>query len=459
MSSEWKSFASLLSAIVDNRGKTCPVGENGIPLIATNCINNSNLYPLYDTTRFVSYETFNTWFRAHPLPGDILFVCKGSPGRVNLVPDPVDFCIAQDMVAVRADPEKVYPKYLFAALRLPIVQSKIENMHVGTMIPHFKKGDFDKLLIPVPSREVQKAIGDFYFTISDRITLLRETNATLESIAQAIFKSWFINFDPVRTKQQGIALQGIDPATAALFPDTFQDSELGPIPAGWRILPLGEAVNIVGGGTPNTKDASFWEPGEFAWTTPKDLSGLQSPVLLKTERLLSAKGVSNVSSGLLPVGTLLLSSRAPIGYLAITQIPLSINQGYIAILPSSKLPPLYMLFWCKQNMEIIKSHANGSTFMEISKRAFRPIPAFIPSVSVLKSYLDLVEPVFQRLVENEKQVQTLVSIRDGLLSRLISGQLSVSDANIESVSEKFRPTEFSGNLDLSNDQIGVEACS
>ena len=108
-------FSELLSNVVDNRGKTCPTADAGIPLIATNCIRNELLYPTYDKVRFVSQHTYSTWFRGHPKPGDILFVNKATPGRVCLVPDPVDFCIAQDMVAVRADPRKIYPKFLFAA--------------------------------------------------------------------------------------------------------------------------------------------------------------------------------------------------------------------------------------------------------------------------------------------------------------------------------------------------------
>jgi len=304
----------------------------------------------------------------------------------------------------------------------------LKELSIGTTTKFLTKTILNSLRIHLPPLPVKTEIATILGALDDRIALLRETNATLEAIAQALFKSWFVDLDPVRAKQEGREPEGMDAATAALFPDSFEESELGLVPKGWRILPLGEAVVSVGGGTPNTKEASFWEPAEFAWTTPKDLSGLQSPVLLKTERLLSAKGLSNVSSGLLPVGTLLLSSRAPIGYLAIAQIPLSINQGYIAMLPSSKLPPVYMLFWCKQNMEIIKSHSNGSTFMEISKKAFRPIPALVPSVSVLHSYLDVVEPVFERLVENQKQAQTLASIRDTLLPRLISGQLRLPEA-------------------------------
>ena len=122
-------FSELLSVVIDNRGKTCPTADAGIPLIATNCIRNELLYPTYDKVRFVSPETYSTWFRAHPKPGDILFVNKATPGRVCLVPDPVDFCIAQDMVAVRADTRKIYPRFLFAALRSPT-----EKALLGTVI-------------------------------------------------------------------------------------------------------------------------------------------------------------------------------------------------------------------------------------------------------------------------------------------------------------------------------------
>jgi type I restriction enzyme S subunit len=193
-------FTEVLAAIVDNRGRTCPTSEDGTPLIATNCVRNDLLYPAFENVRYVSDETYRTWFRGHPQPGDILFVCKGSPGRVCLAPDPVGFCIAQDMVAVRADSNKIYPRFLFAQLRSRAVQEQIANMHVGTMIPHFKKGDFDKLLLELPDENTQRFIGDVYFELSAKIDLNRRMNQTLEAIAQALFRSWFVDFDPVRAK-------------------------------------------------------------------------------------------------------------------------------------------------------------------------------------------------------------------------------------------------------------------
>jgi type I restriction enzyme S subunit len=281
-----------------------------------------------------------------------------------------------------------------------------------------------------PPAKERYAIGDFLSSIDDRITLLRETNKTLESIAQAIFKSWFVDFDPVRAKMEGRQPEGMDEATAALFPDSFEESELGLIPRGWQLKTLGDVVATLGGATPSTKTEAFWTPEEFHWTTPKDLSGAVSPVLLNTERRISAAGLEKISSGLLPVGTLLMSSRAPIGYLTISRIPVAINQGYIAMPPGRKLPPLFMYFWCKMNMDTIKGHANGSTFMEISKKAFRPIPIVVPSPGILDVFTQIAESLFNKISINTEQADTLSSLRDTLLPRLISGQLRLPESDI-----------------------------
>ncbi|TCA50968.1 restriction endonuclease subunit S, partial [Rhizobium pisi] len=241
-------FTDLLAKIVDNRGKTCPTTNAGLPLIATNCVKNTTLYPVFEKVRYVSEEVRQTWFRGHPLAGDLIFVTKGSPGQVCLVPSPVGFCIAQDMVAVRADSQKVYPPYLFAALRSEAVQRDIANMHVGSLIPHFKKGDFDKLRIPLPERRQQVFIGDYYLELSQKIELDRRNNETLEAMAQAIFRDWFVDFGPTRRKIEGASdpaeimgglVIGADQAQqlADLFPAGLGDNGL---PEGWMAGALGD---------------------------------------------------------------------------------------------------------------------------------------------------------------------------------------------------------------------------
>ncbi|MDE1715932.1 restriction endonuclease subunit S, partial [Chromobacterium amazonense] len=289
-------------------------------------------------------------------PGDLVVCEGGEPGRCAI-------WTAAPGMKIQKALHRIRPKaslnnyYLFYWFQHAANMGLLDPHFTGTTIKHLTGKAIAGLEIPLPPVETQVAMVGILKSFDDRITLLRETNATLEAIAHALFKSWFVDFDPVRAKMEGRAPEGMIDATAALFPDGFEESELGLVPRGWRVCPIGDVVESVGGGTPNTKESSFWEPGEYCWTTPKDLSGVQAPVLLTTERKLSAKGLSKVSSGLLPAGTLLMSSRAPIGYLAIAQTPLAINQGYIAMLPSSRLPPLYMLFWCRHNMENIKGRA------------------------------------------------------------------------------------------------------
>lgn len=430
-------FTTLLSAIIDNRGRTCPTTDTGLPLIATNCVKNSTLYPVFEKVRFVSDETYRNWFRGHPKPGDLIFVCKGSPGQVCLTPDPVSFCIAQDMVALRADPARVYPPYLFAALRSTGVQHDISNMHVGTLIPHFKKGDFDKLKIPLPSPHTQRCIGDWHLAMEEKIELNRRMNETLEAMAQAIFRDWFVDFGPVRRKVAGatgpVEIMGgvtTDPARAAelasLFPETFDGREL---PDGWIEQAIGDLVDVSGGSTPSTADDALWHPAEHRWATPKDLSNMSDLALFETGRRISSAGLSKITSGLLEPGTVLLSSRAPIGYLAIAQAPVAINQGFIALKPTEDVGSAYLFLWCKAHMEAILANANGSTFQEISKKNFRPITSPTPSDrALLTAFNSLAQPLIDRIVAAAAENRTLAETRDYLLPRLMSGKVRVAAA-------------------------------
>jgi type I restriction enzyme S subunit len=280
----------------------------------------------------------------------------------------------------------------------------------------------------VPPANERREAAALLSYIDDRIDIFRHTNATLEAIAHALFKSWFVDFDPVRAKTEGCEPEGMDAATAALFPSEFEESKLGLIPKGWAVDEIGKVAPCVGGATPSTKEPRFWGDPVHHWVTPKDLSGLQSHVLTDTDRKVSQAGLAKISSGLLPVGTVLLSSRAPIGYLAIAHIPTAINQGFIAMLPGGKLPPSYLLFWTKLSMDAIKQKANGSTFMEISKSAFRPMELVVAPPQVVSEFDLIGKPLLDRIAENEKIRRQLVEIRDTLLPRLISGKLRLPEA-------------------------------
>lgn len=358
-------------------------------------------------------------------PNSVLVTCIGSDmGKAALT---TSRCVTNQQInAVLVDKSRFCPEFVYYNLSLR--KGEIRGLAGGSAQPILNKSAFGQICIEAPHLATQRAISAVLRPIDERIALLRETNATLEAIAQALFKSWFVDFDPVRAKMKGRVPEGMDEATAALFPDSFEETDLGEVPKGWAVCPIGDLVETVGGATPDTKQDAFWSPEAHHWTSPRDLSGLASPVLLDTERRISPAGLARISSGLLPAGTLLMSSRAPIGYLAISQVPTAINQGYIAMPPGGRLPPLFMLFWCRENMDVIKGRANGSTFMEISKKAFRPILAIVPDAEIIQAFLNVADPLFQRLIEGERQAQALASLRDSLLPRLISGQLRVPEA-------------------------------
>ena len=188
-------ITDLLKDIVDNRGKSVPTSRKGMPLIATNCIKHSSIYPTFEKVRYVDKKTLKTWFRSHLQPNDILFVNKGTPGRVCLVPNPVNFCAAQDMIGLRCNEKVINYRYLFAVLRSNEIQKKIENYHVGLVIPHFRKQDLPSLLIPIKSLNEQKPIGELYLNLSEKIELNNRINAELEAMAKTLYNYWFVQFD------------------------------------------------------------------------------------------------------------------------------------------------------------------------------------------------------------------------------------------------------------------------
>ena len=415
-------------SLIDCDHRTPAAVADGVPYIAIPQLRDGHIS--LEGVRRISDADYTDWTKKlSPQANDVIVVRRCNSGESAHVPAGLKCAIGQNLVVLRADGKKLMPQYLRWLVRGTEWWEEVgKYINVGAVFDSLRCRDIPLFELPVPPLAEQGQIASVLSALDDRITLLRETNATLEAIAQALFKSWFVDFDPVRAKMEGRVPEGMDETTAALFPDGLEDSELGLVPKGWGVLPVGDAIDTVGGATPDTKNPAYWEPAIHCWTTPKDLSGIAAPILLGTERKLSDAGLAKIGSGLLPAGTLLLSSRAPIGYLALAQVPLAINQGYIAMLPGGLLPPLYMLFWCRQNMENIKGRANGSTFMEISKKAFRPILALVPPAELVRAFVDVAGGLFDRLIENEKQAQNLATLRDTLLPRLISGQLRLPEA-------------------------------
>jgi type I restriction enzyme S subunit len=384
------------------------------------------------------------------VPGDILLSVRAPIGRVNVADRKCAIGRGLSIIRPRT-PEDA--RYLEFALRMKEPNwDAIEGS--GSVFGNATRRDLEGLCLPWPEGANDRcAIAHILGTLDDKIELNRRMNKTLEEMARAIFKSWFVDFDPVHAKAavrrehpawsnaqvSRAALPNLKPEIAELFPDSFEpacrgghdagrDSDLGKIPKGWKVGCISDLAEVVGGSTPSTKDSAFWEDGIHCWATPKDLSSLTTPVLLNTERSITDAGLAQISSGLLPVGTVLLSSRAPIGYLAIAEIPVAINQGFIAMKPRNGVSNLFLLLWAHFSHEDIISRANGSTFLEISKTNFRPITLAVPEREYFEVFDTCVRPFYKKIVSNERETLSLVKLRDALLPKLISGELRIKEA-------------------------------
>jgi type I restriction enzyme S subunit len=424
MASEWKHVKFSELCDIWRGGSPRPIHdfirESGIPWVKIADATSSRTRFIEKTKEFIKPEGMSK--SREVFPGDLIISNSATPGLPMFMS--IRACIHDGWLLLRnfKNVDKLFCYYLLVHERENIV--RFGN---GSVFTNLKTDILKNHEVNIPPFPEQRAIAHILGSLDDKIELNRRMNETLEATARAVFKSWFVDFDPVRAKAKGRPT-GLTDDIAALFPESFEDSELGEIPKGWKVKPIGQAVKCVGGSTPSTKNPAFWGSGKNPFVTPKDMSSLASPVILDTSRHITNAGVDKISSGHLPIGTVILSSRAPIGYLAITEVPVSVNQGVIAMICNKDLPNFYVLYWTETNMETIKSNAGGTTFAEISKRDFRPIPVVVSNKLVLDAFVQQVEPLHKQVVLNLQESNSLASLRDTLLPKLISGELRVPDA-------------------------------
>ena len=311
-------------------------------------------------------------------------------------------------------------------LEYAVLGSDITSYLTGAVMPKLTQGNLKRIEVPCPPRDIQDAIVGVLGSLDDRITLLRETNATLEAIAQALFKSWFIDFDPVRAKMEGRAPEGMDEATAVLFPDAFEETEFGAVPRGWSPLTFRETIDIIGGGTPKTSNPDFWN-GIIPWFSVVDAPSASDVFVIDTEKHITEAGLNGSSTKLLPAGTTIISARGTVGRLALTGCPMTMNQSCYGL--RGKAGDDYFTFFSTTRLvQQLQQKAHGSVFDTITQETFSGVHLSYPNSKVIAIFDRAVEPLMLRIRENLHQAQTLSTLRDTLLPRLISGQLRLPEA-------------------------------
>lgn len=300
---------------------------------------------------------------------------------------------------------KVDIKFLYYALSLCLKQLK--NMSQGTSTKFLTVTILNSFSVKLPSISNQRRIASILSSLDRKIELNNKINADLEEMAQAIFKNWFVDFEPFKDGK-------------------FVDSELGMIPEGWKVGRLDEIADVVGGSTPSKAKPEYYTQKGIAWLTPKDLSNHPAVYTSRGEIDITEEGYNSTSTKLMPKGTILFTSRAPIGYISIAQNDICTNQGFKSLVPK-KAGTCFLYCFLKYVTPEIENKSTGSTFKEASGSLMKSLQVIMPEQKVFEDFETIVSPLFARIESLEKENSRLSLLRDTLLPRLMSGELEVPE--------------------------------
>ncbi|HEX7935794.1 MAG TPA: restriction endonuclease subunit S [Paraburkholderia sp.] len=318
-------------------------------------------------------------------------------------------------------PDDALVDRLFLYYSLSSIRNKIFELGAtSTRTPIVNKTTFSSIEIQLPSLSNQRAISSLLGTLDDRLDLLRQTNATLESIAQALFKSWFIDFDPVRAKAEGREPEGMETETAALFPAEFEGSALGGIPKGWTTKGVGEVFSLIMGQSP-PGDTYNSEGDGLAFYQGRTDFGFRFP----SERIYCTAPTRFASAG-----ATLVSVRAPVGDVNVAVDRCAIGRGLAAV--EFECAPAFALYSMKAlRNRFVEFEAHGTVFGSINKKQFEALPCIMPSMDVLTKFGRIAGAMDERILVNELHLRSLSKLRDTLLPRLVSGQLRLPEAEAQ----------------------------
>ncbi len=364
--------------------------------------------------------------------GDIVVARTGNSTGENaqVVQEPPAAVFASYLIRFRPNSERVNPFFVGYLLRSERFKQHVLAVRGGSAQPGANAKQLGSFVFHLIPRHLQNYAVESLRAIDDRIALLRETNATLEAIAQALFKSWFVDFEPVHAKARGESPQGMDDATAALFPDSFEESELGMIPKGWKMKTMDD-ISIVGiGKTPPRKEPQWFSECsmDIPWVSIKDM-GNAGAFINQTNEFLTREAVDKFNVRVVPDNTVILSFKLTVGRLSITDGAMTTNEA-IAHFRTDKNSPLtseYIYFSLKSfNFDTLSS--TSSIANAVNSKTVKSLPVLVPTAKAVSAFQFQVGTIMQRIKKNENQAQTLAQLRDTLLPKLISGQLRLPEA-------------------------------
>lgn len=350
------------------------------------------------------------------------------------------------------DVEVLDPRFLYYLISDQKFIDYSDKTSKGAKMPRGDKSAILNYKTYLPTLSVQKRISKILSDLDDKIYLNNQTNQILESIAQAIFKSWFIDFDPVRAKiaakQEGndpelaamCAISGKSEeelqqmseddfaelqATAALFPDELVESELGEVPRGWDKYSLSKMIILIGGGTPRRSEPNYWN-GDISWFSVKDVPNEGEVFVITTQEKISELGLNKSSTKLLPVGTTIITARGTVGKIALVGHEMAMNQSCYGVQGINGVKQFMTYYLIKNAVEVLKKNTHGAVFDTITQATFDTVTSIKPSIEMMDLFESKVEKIMGHIKNNLYENNSLIALRDTLLPKLLSGEIDVS---------------------------------
>lgn len=394
----------------------------GIPLIKAGDLAGSliNPNPEFRITPKKHFE----YRRTELSGGELLISLVGDVGRCALVPPNMTGWNAARAVAVLRFKSEADAAFVRACLLSPPFQHLMRAWSTTTVQATLNLKEIRQIPLPWPPARQRGAIAHILGTLDDKIELNRRRNQTLEAMARALFKDWFVDFGPVRAN-----MEGHEPYLPAelweLFPDCLDDEGK---PQGWEIQPLSELLTIIGGGTPKTSVEDYWN-GDIPWFSVVDTPSASDVFVVATAKTITAQGLAGSSARLIPKGTTIISARGTVGNLAIAGQEMTFNQSCYGLRGAGGAGDYFVYLTAQHMVDQLKSMAHGSVFSTITRQTFEAIRRPVPPPGVLTIFERLVAEWFDSILSNVEESRVLAQLRDTLLPKLISGDLRVSDTD------------------------------
>jgi type I restriction enzyme, S subunit len=341
---------------------------------------------------------------AYPL--DLVFTQRGTLGQVAIIPrdGPSErYVISQSQMKMTVDETKADRHFIYYYFSAPGTIQRIINLISSSGVPHINLTILRNFVIPTPPLPIQKKIASFLSAYDDLIENNRRRIQLLEQAARLLYKEWFVHLR---------------------FPGHEHTKIKDGVPEGWVRKKISEVGETIGGGTPSTKNSEYWD-GDITWMVPSDITRNDCLFLLESERKITQKGLRESSARMVPAKSILMTSRASVGFFALVDHEVCTNQGFINIIPYDDRMKNYILFNLISRVEEIRRNAKGTTYPEISKGRFREMDIIIPNIFLINGFEKIVGEVIQQIITLKKQALQLTKARDLLLPRLMNGEIAV----------------------------------